>query len=339
MMSKIQKLGLLGIVTLGVPTVASAATLLNPTGTVALGVNPEGHLNAPDPYGYAINAGILGVTSIGLGDATSPGCTCEGWGVSASGVSAFANDAVDGIVNITLDSFVHDDAGAPGGTFATSVVHATSLPDLQVTQHYAAAAAAGPGALLFKNTVTIKNTGAGVLDDPRYVRVMDWDVPPTEFFEFVTIAGTATTAALEESDNNGFSSANPLAPVFSFGFNTVDFVDVGPADHGAYFRFLFADLGPGEERTFEIFYGAAPDEAGALASLGAVGAEIFSLGQSTLPGDVPNNDGTTFMFGFKGVGGIIILPPPGVPDGGATLGLLGLSLLGLVGFKRFWLKA
>lgn len=314
----------------------SAATLLNPSGTVALGVNPEGHLNAPDPDGFAINSSLLGVTSIGLGDATSPGCFCEGWGVSANGTdSGYANVDIDGIVNLTVDSFVTDDAGLAdglGGTFATSAVSLTSMPGLKVTQSYAASAGA-PGAL-FEDKVTIENTTGAALTDVKYVRVMDWDVPPTEFFEFVTIAGTATTTDLEESDNNGFSSADPLAAVFSFGLNTVDFVDAGPSDHGAYFRFNFGGLADGETKEFSIFYGAAADEAAALAALGAVGAELFSLGQSTTLAGGPNNDGTTFIFGFKGVGGIIIVPPPGVPDAGSTFGLLGMALAGLVGFAR-----
>ena len=308
----------------------SAATLLNPGGTVALGVNPEGHLNTTDTYGYAINAGLLGVTSIGLGDATAPGCYCEGWGVSANGTdSGYANVSVDGIVNLTVGPFLTDDLGAGAGTFATSAVSLTSMPGLKVTQSYAASAGA-PGAL-FENKVTIENATGAALTDVKYVRVMDWDVPPTEFFEFVTIIGTATTTDLEESDNNGFSSANPLAAVGSFGLNTVDFVDAGPFDHGAYFRFNFGGLADGETKEFSIFYGAAADEAAALAALGAVGAELYSLGQND---HVTRDDEVTFIFGFKGVGGIIIVPPPGVPDAGSTFGLLGMALAGLVGFAR-----
>lgn len=331
-----------GALSLGVALAqsASAATLISPNGTVALGVNPEGHLNTGDPYGYAINAGILGVTSIGLGDATSPGCQCEGWGVSASGVSGYANVSVNGIVNLTVDSFVTDDTGAPGGSFATSKTSLTSLPGLKVTQHYAISASGQ----LFENKVTIENATGGDLTNVRYVRVMDWDVPPTEFSEFVTIQGTGTTAELEESDNNGFNSANPLDPLSPFGLTNVDFVDAGPSDHGAYFRFNFGTLADGESKTFSIFYGAADDEAAALAALGTVGAELYSLGQRN--GEVANFDGTpgnshtTFIFGFKGVGGVIIVPPPpGVPDTGSTFALLGLAVVGLGAARRFLPRA
>lgn len=334
-----------GALSLGVALAqsASAATLLSPNGTVALGVNPEGHLNTSDPYGYAINAGILGVTSIGLGDATSPGCQCEGWGVSASGESGYANVSVDGIVNLTVDSFVTDDAGAPGGSFATSKTSLTSLPGLKVTQHYAISASGQ----LFQNTVTIENATGGDLTDVRYVRVMDWDVPPTEFFEWVTIQGTGTTADLERSHNNGFNTANPLGGDGSLNPATedVDFVDVGPSDHGAYFRFNFGTLADGESKTFSIFYGAADDEAAALAALGTVGAELYSLGQRNVSNpltgaNAPGNSHTTFIFGFKGVGGIIIVPPPtGVPDTGSTFALLGLAVVGLGAARRFLPRA
>ncbi len=171
-------------------------------------------------------------------------------------------------------------------------------------------------------------------------------MPPTEFHEFVTIIGTATTTELEESGNNGFNTANPLGGydlTDSGGLSIVkhneDFEDAGIDDHGAYFRFNFGDLGPGEKKEFSIFYGAGDNEAAALASLGAVGAELYSLGQASgtdlfSAGGPVQNDATTFAFGFKGVGGIIILPPPGVPDAGSTFGLLGMALAGLVGFAR-----
>jgi len=59
-----------------------------------------------------------------------------------------------------------------------------------------------------KPTVTIENISDDVVD-VRYRRVMDWDIPPTEFSEFVTIGGLPATA-VTSSDDNGFSDANPL---------------------------------------------------------------------------------------------------------------------------------
>ncbi|RYD38706.1 MAG: hypothetical protein EOP86_00025 [Verrucomicrobiaceae bacterium] len=302
------------------------------SGGIVLGINPEGHLNVSNVYGLTSNSGATGLTLIGVGDATSPGCYCEGWGVSGSGVSGYANvDTDGGAHNLSVVSFDTDDAGSGPGTYAKSVV-AVGGSDLQVTQHYAAAAAA-PGSL-FADTVTITNTGADVITDVKYVRVMDWDIPPTEFSELVTIQGTATTTLLETSHDNGFNTANPLGGDFPIDGSTTnaDFTDNGPNDHGAYFRFNFGDLAPGESKDFTIFYGAAANESEALAALGSVGVELYSLGQNN---QIGHDDQSTFIFGFKGVGGTVIVPPPSnVPEGGIPVVLFGSLVGGMILFKR-----
>ena len=88
----------------------------------------------------------------------------------------------------------------------------------------------------------------------------------------------------------------------------------GPDDHGALFDFGFGALPGGDSLTFNIYYGAAADEAGALTAINAVGAEVFSLGQpSTVDGPTlgtPN----TFVFTFAGVGGDPIFSPIAVDD-------------------------
>ncbi|MEX1229007.1 MAG: PEP-CTERM sorting domain-containing protein [Planctomycetaceae bacterium] len=330
-------------------TADAAAVIFNTgssaTASIALGVNDEGHLNVADPD--TSTASSSGTGEVGLAfkflddglfyDATSPGCLCEGWGVSAtytgdaSAHSGYANVSTDGVVNLTLDSFATD-AAAGTGSFATSSVHLGSLTGLKVTQSYAVATNTSD---LFKNTVTITNDTDSTLNDVRYVRVMDWDVPHTEFDEFVTINGTGTTTLLEESDNNGFSSADPLAAVTSFGQNNVDFFDVGPDDHGAYFRFNFGSLAAGDSYTFDIFYGAAATETLANAAIVAESIELYSLGQSTTVAGGPANFAPTFVFGFKGVGGIIIDPPPVVPEPSTmALALLGLGGLAAVARRR-----
>lgn len=316
----------------------AAATIINPAGTVAVGVNDEGHLNT-SVGGVAVNTSgfTTGVAykfpDGSFRDATAPGCFCEGWGVSVNGTaSGYANVSTDfGANNLTVDSF------ASTATTATSIVHLTSLPGITVKQEYLPATNAPD--VLFRNHVTITNTTGGAVSDVKYVRVMDWDVPPSEFQEFVTILGTATTTLLERSHNNGFNTANPLGGDSSLDASTedVDFTDFfsvnSGGDHGAYFRFNFGSLADNESQEFDIFYGAAANQSDALAAIGLESIELLSLGQSStfdnLGQPLVNDDGPTFIFGFAGVGGTpITVPEPG------SLALLGAAFLGLAAIRR-----
>src|SRR5262245_39842159 len=97
-----------------VPATAASYELEAPAiidnGPVMLGVNPEGDLNGP---GGSLSSGTSGSTTVGLrfmatnGDALSPGCLCEGWGVAdaAAGAHAWARRASGGSFNMTVESF------------------------------------------------------------------------------------------------------------------------------------------------------------------------------------------------------------------------------------------
>ncbi len=309
-----------GVAALGLAASASAAAIIT-NGTVTLGVDDLGQLNVPG----GAPSPVTGTSLVGLrfnatgNEATSHGCLCEGWGVGigGSGTGGFANNAL-GTGGLSLISFSSD------ATTATSVVSA-GMGALEVT-HAFAPAAETPN--LYRVTVTIKNTSGSDIANLLYRRTFDWDVEPTTFSEFVTIGGTAGATAVLAAVDNGFCNSNVFtacSPILGGGSG--DFVDLGPADHGANFDFDFGMLKAGESFTFEIFYGAALTEAGALSALAAVGAEVFSLGQcASDPRGVGTAGCNTFAFGFKGVGGTPIDPVIPVPAA------LPLFLAGLAGF-------
>ena len=97
-----------GALALSVSALNANAAAIIKTGNTYLGVNDHGELNVSESDGTFgdINprGSVVGLTWGGLGDATSPGCLCEGWGAGANGVGASANRAIGGVTNLTLDS-------------------------------------------------------------------------------------------------------------------------------------------------------------------------------------------------------------------------------------------
>lgn len=271
------------------------------TGNTTLGVNQTGELN----FGVDPVFGLpFGVYRAGVGDAISPGCLCEGWGVSLNygagpAVSTFFNQNAGNGGLGTGNSF----AFTPNT--ATSVVNMAGAP-IRVQHAFGPSLAAD----VFQVNVTITNAGTETASALTYRRAMDWDVPPTPFSEFVTHQGvvanlTTNGGNILFASNNGFASSDPLEGPSSLDASTenADFVDNGPTDHGSLFDFRFPDLAPGESRNFNIFYGSAPSEREALAALTLLNANVYSLGQNSGPGGETDGTPATFLFAFGGVGG------------------------------------
>ncbi|MFN2375962.1 MAG: thrombospondin type 3 repeat-containing protein [Candidatus Binatia bacterium] len=271
-------------------------------GTVQLGVNCEGHLNVPYP-GDPRGIGFLGLRFVPTGGAsTEHGCQCEGWGVAdnVSSVAGYANVSTDGgAVNLSVVSF-ESTADAVASTVEVGET-------FRITHTYTPTA----NPHLYEVLVSITNIGTEAAE-LLYRRVMDWDIDPTPFDEFVTIdMGSATD--LYRTDTNGFSSSNP----FTFSsYQPGPVADAGPDDHGAMFDFNFGALAVGETRSFRTFYGAAATEADALQALAEVSAEAFSLGQPNVENGPEQGLPNTFIFAFSGIGGTPVFCGNAVLDPG-----------------------
>jgi hypothetical protein len=326
---------LISVVALAAGTHSALANglIIAPNGTAQIGMNDDGSLDAATPGGALVGIGYNFTGQggrTGMQDALTPGCLCEGWGVSAGGLgSGQANPNYGGYgLTINASSSGTTNNSAPAGSTSTFTSN-TALGPLTVTQTLSLSNQTATGAL-FKDTVVLTNTGASTLTNVSYGRAMDWDVPPTEFNEFVTLKGTGTTTTLVHSNDNGFQGGDPTN--VSPGILVADKTDVthsGPTDHGSYFSFDFGSVAAGGNYTFNIYYGAGANEADALALLSAVSPELYSLGESNNGGSA-NTGFPTFAFAFSGVGGSVVVPP--VPEPSTwlmmILGFVGLSYLG-----------
>lgn len=187
----------------------------------------------------------------------------------------------------------------------TSVVTAGGGAFTVTHDFYPAAATAN----LYEVRVTIANTTSwrslltggyyGTLS-PTYRRVMDWDVEPTAFSEYVTIGTPDGTMPpdIVNSTNDGFASADPRTPASNLGGRGL-FTDLGPTDHGALFDIALPEIDPGESVSFTMFYGAAESSATAERALGLVEADIWSLAEPNVADGAQLGAPNTFMFALR----------------------------------------
>lgn len=293
---------------------AATAQEIIDNGTVLLGIQPEGNLNADVPglasrgLTFLPTADLDATFDNGSGDALTPGCDCEGWGVADLGGTILGTATEDNtggdrnLANAMIMATGTGTAAISGGDSATATVDVLNggMTALNVSHAYAPSASLN----LYQVDVTITNVSGAPVTQLVYRRAMDWDIPPTEFSEIVTIQGAAGATRVIAFSDNGFNDLDPNVPLTAISAPlSTDFVDDGPSDHGAAFDFDFGTIADGEAAEFTIFYGAAASEADALLALGAVNAEVYSLGQPSSTDGATLGTPNTFIFAFAGVGG------------------------------------
>ena len=290
---------------------------------IALGIRKEGQMGA-QTGNIAVNAGYTGIAfkfdgsysqdyKSGWRDATTPGCLCEGWGagfIDRVGMQSHgrANQSVGGVHNIEVKSFVSDETSI---TSTVWIKDSVGQAVLEVTHRFGPAAKV-PGAL-FQALVTMTNISGDTLKDVRYNRTLDWDIPPTEFNEYVSIKGAAASVASPDtpkilySGDNGFMRPDPFNSSWNYGsYLNADVNRGGPTDHGYTATFSLGELLCGEAHTFMIYYGAAADRPTMEAAFATEDIPLYSIGESSTR--YSSHSSVSYGFGFKGVSGSAFAP-------------------------------
>jgi hypothetical protein len=305
-------------------------------GTVQLGVKTDGALNV---YNIDDFGDFFGLRYLPTGNEATSAAehACEGWGVAdiSSGASGYSNFGCDdGSPNIRVVSYTKTATTAVSTVLVCAndadplACNSGDSPLLRVTHDYHPSART-PN--LYEATVTIENVGAATVQ-PRYRRVVDWQIEPNKSAEALTMSGS--TPYILRMSNDGYSSANPLteawgrcgshdppdepcvdpympisgAGTFSVGLSPPD---DPPTDQGSLFDLALPSLAPGGSVEFPLFYGAAGSLDLAKAARDAVDADTYAL---VTPEDQPTT-GTpnTFILGFRLRGVTVTNPPPPPP--------------------------
>jgi hypothetical protein len=291
---------------------------------VELGVHETGELNfccKTEPGSHTSLIGVRVFETPGNAasrsyESTADGCPCEGWGVAdaGTGVTGWANQQFGGPHNLALVSFT---STASTAISVVNVLNGSGTPVMQVTQNYHPSTVTSQA---YEDTVTIKNLTGSSLSDIRYRRTMDWDIEPTQFDEFVTVTfGSPPPTNLRHVTDNGFDQSDPLSsnspgdglcPECTYDSGqppATTLTDNGPSDHGANFDFGFGSLAAGQSKTFNVYYGGAASSTNAETivntALAAIGAETYSIGESSTPDGPTKGTPAAFLFAFGGVGG------------------------------------
>ncbi len=172
-----------------------AHAVLIDNGTVQLGVNPEGNL---------ISGGV-GLTFIPTGgEALAPGCPCEGWGIADLSTGEFGMAGENfGDANLSGANLIV--SGTDSATTSVDVTDGALLVNIQ--QEFSPSVASNN---IYQVDVTITNNGAADIGQLVYRRAMDWDVPPTEFNEYVTIQGWPATNLRASSGDTSINASGTI---------------------------------------------------------------------------------------------------------------------------------
>ena len=197
---------------------------------------------------------------------------------------------------------------------------------------------------VYEVNVTITNVDSVSHSAVTYRRSMDWRIEPTPQNEVVTIQGiTPIPAPVTFFGDSGTGPYNPLSAAGTAGCPvTAYFLDCGPGDKGFTFDFDFGTFAPGQTKEFCMYYGVAPSEADANASMASIGIEIYSLAKPTdsMLSDSGLGTPVTFFVGFAcmtpPVADFAFDPVPACAFGprysdGSTVTFTDLSLVASVG--------